>query len=88
MLATLRLIEQGELAIDGGIDTLQRTLEELPQQWIDEVSGIVWEDIDWEGDSSVGAGVFDAVVTLAARSLDRLGGAFCNMSRRISTLKH
>ena len=74
--------------VDEAVDTLQRGLDDFSQDWADEIEQITCEYPAWEETSAVDeADVFDAVVTMAAESLDTLGVALCNISRQISTLK-
>jgi hypothetical protein len=77
LLATYRMIEQGEFGMDEAVDALQRRFDLLSPEWIEDVSLIVTEpgrsarsdEAPHKGDGTV----LRAVVAAAARSVGSVG---------------
>ena len=92
LLATFRLLERGELNVEEAVDLLRRSLTGLSQEWIEGVSDITADAFEDSGENgpptaSLQGPLFGTVISLAAQSLDDLGGAICSLSRRLDKLK-
>ena len=96
LLATFRLIEQGAVEVDEGIDLLWRGLEGLTGEWIDDVTEMTAEPIDDEP-AAEQPEVFDefgssthtfsgVVASWAIHSFGTLTFAFQGISRQINGL--
>jgi len=92
LLASFRLLEKGELNVEEAVDVLRKSLAGLSQEWIEGVSEITAHAFDDSPENqaqatSAGRPLFGTVISLAAESLDDLGGAICKLSRRLGELK-
>ncbi len=99
LLASYRLVEQGEISTDAGVDLLRRSLEHLSQSWISGVARITADAFQEDAQagfsaqpepvrsSALGEPMVNAVLTVASDSLDRLGGAICSLSRGLKRLR-
>ena len=90
-LGSFRLLEKGELDVEEAIGVLRKSLAGLSRQWIEGVSEITSHAFDVTPEdqfrTTSGRPLFGTVISLAAESLDDLGGAICRLSRRLDELK-
>ncbi|MDZ7619538.1 MAG: hypothetical protein U1E05_21265 [Patescibacteria group bacterium] len=79
VLATYRMVEQGELGMDAGVEALQRQFNGLSPEWIEDVSFIVTELPDDRGvraehaPRNVRGRVLQAILAVSTRSIQDAG---------------
>ena len=86
LLVTIRLIERGDVTFEQGIDMLRRGLQNISEEWLDDVTEITAEQPDWSANSPAEPTVFRVVASWTSESLDELGSAVRGISRQISNL--
>jgi len=86
LLATIRLIERGDVTVEQGIDMLRRSLQSISEEWLDDVTQITAEQPDWSAAPPARATLFRVVVGWTSESLEELAGAMRGISRQISSL--
>ena len=70
MLATFRLIEQGAVSLEQGVELLRQALEGLPAEWIEDVREITRDAYDSHPDIvQASHGAVLSAATACARSL-------------------
>ncbi len=92
LLAAYRMVEQGELGMDDGIETLQRGFNGLSPEWIEDVSFIVTELPDNRGVRTEhdlrdeDGRVLQAILAVSSRSVDSIGLGLSAVFSDLTTL--
>jgi hypothetical protein len=97
LLGTFRLVEQGQLGVDQGVEVLSGAIWNLPEPWIDGVEQISTREENPDppaggttttstDDVQAERTLIKAIESLATRSLSDFDEAFRNISRQIAAL--